>query len=418
MNCPVCDRLLAPTLSICPACGAMMNDTVREELQSKITMGARSHIGLQPAPSIAKPTAKPASDAAVVARTTSRTVTAGLVAPKTSQTLVDFQNKQTALPDWRLQLQNAVRQRKGLSDMSSAVEQPLSIAVPTAAAAPAEQAMKVQPSDPRVAKAVERMNASRAKFTEEAVRPRKPQPPVMRAAATSLKFGVVSTTGTAAAPALSRVEPAARPKLVVPPPTAKRITSKLPPVASVVTAPPEIEEPQKIAKPEVPFEAAEIDRIRINVSQDAVAAEAPGSYEDDIDDLAPYSMRFGAGLFDLIIGAFIAMVVTSPFILAGGDWSTSGGVLLFVGVWAIVLFLYMTACVGIVGKTLGMRLFSLELVDAFENEYPTLQQAAINSAVYLITLPLAGAGFVTMFYNEENRALHDLLSGTIQVREF
>ncbi len=65
-----------------------------------------------------------------------------------------------------------------------------------------------------------------------------------------------------------------------------------------------------------------------------------------------------------------------------------------------------------------MRLFSLELVDAFENEYPTLQQAAINAAVYLITLPLAGAGFLTMFYNEENRALHDLLSGTIQVREF
>ncbi len=230
------------------------------------------------------------------------------------------------MPDWRLQLQNAVRQRKGLSDMPGSVEQPLAIAVSTPGAVPAEQAMKVHPSDPRVAKAVERINASRAKFTEEVARPRKPQPPpVMRAVATPLKFGVVSTTGTAAAPALSRVEPAPRPKLVVPAPTAKRITSKLPPVAAVVTAKEEIEEPQKIAKPELPFEAAEIDRIRIHVSQDAVAADVSGSYEDDIEDLAPYSMRFGAGLFDLIIGAFIAMVVTSPFILAGGDWSTSGG---------------------------------------------------------------------------------------------
>src|SRR6476619_2569226 len=36
MNCPVCKRELAPTLSICFACGAMVNDTVREELETKI----------------------------------------------------------------------------------------------------------------------------------------------------------------------------------------------------------------------------------------------------------------------------------------------------------------------------------------------------------------------------------------------
>ena len=36
MNCPVCKRELAPTLSICLTCGAMMHDTVREELETKI----------------------------------------------------------------------------------------------------------------------------------------------------------------------------------------------------------------------------------------------------------------------------------------------------------------------------------------------------------------------------------------------
>ena len=42
MNCPVCKRSLAPTLSICFACGAMVNDSVREELQTKIAAPARS----------------------------------------------------------------------------------------------------------------------------------------------------------------------------------------------------------------------------------------------------------------------------------------------------------------------------------------------------------------------------------------
>src|SRR6187399_1298596 len=37
MMCPVCKRDLAPTLSICMTCGAMVNDTVREELETKIS---------------------------------------------------------------------------------------------------------------------------------------------------------------------------------------------------------------------------------------------------------------------------------------------------------------------------------------------------------------------------------------------
>src|SRR5688572_4325034 len=36
MTCPVCKRELAPTLSICLTCGAMMHDTVREEMETKI----------------------------------------------------------------------------------------------------------------------------------------------------------------------------------------------------------------------------------------------------------------------------------------------------------------------------------------------------------------------------------------------
>ena len=82
------------------------------------------------------------------------------------------------------------------------------------------------------------------------------------------------------------------------------------------------------------------------------------------------------------------------------------------------MFAYLTVCIGVYGRTLGMRLFSLEIIDADENEYPTFHQAAVSSAVYLLSLPLLGAGFVTIFFNEEKRAAHDLLSGTIIVNEF
>ena len=65
-----------------------------------------------------------------------------------------------------------------------------------------------------------------------------------------------------------------------------------------------------------------------------------------------------------------------------------------------------------------MRLFSLELIDAEENQYPSLHQAAVHSSLFILSLAFAGVGFLPIFFNEERRAAHDLLSGTILVREF
>ena len=436
MNCPVCARSLAPTLSICPACGAMMNDTVREELQSKITTCAppRMEARSQPMP-VSRPITPPATMPPPVAR---RHETAGLVAQKTSQTLVEFQTKSASLPDWRLQLQNAVQQRKG-GHNASAVSTNTGQSFPTngGAALKAEIVQQAYPepaaeiSDPRVANAMRRIAESRKTFSAPDAAAKKPlqvKPVQMR----SFPFDVVSPNGraaTAAAPAriAAPVNAPPKPRLVVPEPplpvAEKRDTNKLPPLVEPIERVIEIKEAEPVAarieSGALPTEFAEIKRIRIRAEN----AEVEGSdqtdiYDDDIDDLAPLSMRFGAGLFDLIIGAFVAMLLLSPFAFTGANWTTTSGILTFAATTAIVSFLYMTISIGFFGKTMGMRLFSLEIVDAMENEYPTLHQAAISSSIYLISLAFAGAGFITAFFNEERRAIHDLLSGTIVVREF
>jgi uncharacterized RDD family membrane protein YckC len=105
-------------------------------------------------------------------------------------------------------------------------------------------------------------------------------------------------------------------------------------------------------------------------------------------------------------------------VLIGGNWFSLEGVAAFGGVWAIVMFLYLTIAIGMYGKSLGMRMFGLELIDAEENDYPTFHQAAVNSAVYLLTVLLLGAGFIPMIFNEEQRAAHDLAAGTMIVTEF
>lgn len=140
--------------------------------------------------------------------------------------------------------------------------------------------------------------------------------------------------------------------------------------------------------------------------------------EQHFEDVAPISMRFNAGLLDLLIGSGSSLLILSPFILSGGKWLSAPGLIAFAVTFAIVMFIYMTASIGFSGRTLGMKVLSLEMIDIEENEYPDFHQAALSSSLYLVSLALCGLGFVTAAFNPERRALHDLLSGTIIVREY
>ncbi len=404
----------------------MMNDTVRE--QARISASTVARVGAKSAPlpgHRAPPPPAPNPDP-VVPR---KRVTASLASHKTSPTLVDFKNKNTSLPDWRLQLQNAVQQRKGGHEESAAIsgsnagDQSANIgpaklraeAMPlTNAETPAEI------SDPRVASAMRRIAESRSAFLETETKPKKP--------AQMRPFGVVSSnnSGSAVAMAPARVNTVHTPKLVTPPPVVeKRDTNKLPrieplPETVVISPKPVIVKVEKVENGPLSTEFPKIKRIQIikteNIEIDPFQTREIES--DEIEDLAPFSMRFGAGLFDLIISGFATMLILSPLAFTSGNWLTATGLLTFAATWGAVTFLYMTICLGFFGKTMGMRLFLLELVDAVENEYPTLRQAALNSLIFIVMLPFFGAGFLAAIFNEEKRALHDLLSGTILVREF
>jgi len=444
MKCPVCNRSWATALSVCPSCGS---DIYSDESQVSI-IGVTPRLEARPSPKLTipappatVPAPQPIGDAAslapkpqpgpqpispsvgpssVLSPPQKKVETASLAAAKTSPTLIGFQSRNQAIPDWRIELQNAVKLRKG-EQRSSAESVEESVQYPTNGAtalkpAPVREVGRpaVEISDPIVAKAMRRIEESRKAFAEPVAARSKP--------VTARPFGVVNPTARPAAPAPARITPP-KPRLVSPAPvaapvTAKRDTNKLPPLDSITRAP-AAEPPVTIeAKEHTVPEFAEIKRIRIPAERLEPAGGEAAQTTDEIEDLAPLSMRFGAGLFDLIIGVFAGMLLLSPVAFTRSDWFSLTGLAAFAGAASIFLFLYMTICLGFFGKTMGMRLFSLELVDALENEYPTLRQAAANSAVFLLTLPFAGAGFLTLFYNEERRAVHDLLSGTILVREF
>lgn len=437
MMCPVCKRDLAPTLSICLTCGAMMNDTVREELETKISAAPPPRIK-PPKQKLAPPNPPLVPERSPKIEQPPATVIASPPKPiapryntndlrvkKTSPTLVAFETKKATVPEWRLQLQNSVRQKVGTNRRIDQPQDGLQTAQPKTQATSGANALKVEfveeeqtarHENPRVANALKRIEQSRRVFSNQPV-PEQSVHAGKTPAARNHPFNVVpKSSEKPVRPPKATVNPSPKPMLVSPLKIEKRgfDTNKLPKpetissrleVPAAKPAPPiKKDEPRKIAVEEKALEVENLDIVE--------------EESDEIEDLAPLSMRFNAGLFDMIIGFFASLILLSPFILSGGTWISLPGILAITAAIAIVMFLYMTISVAFFGRTFGMRLFSLELVDVEENAYPTLHQAAVSSAVYLLSLALAGIGFLPIFFNEERRAAHDILSGTILVREY
>jgi uncharacterized RDD family membrane protein YckC len=435
MKCTVCQRDLAPDWSVCPKCGAMKNDSVREELESSLTpltgpikyqFNTRSVVGHQP-----KAAAEPVEKKPIE----KRVETADLRPKKTSPTLAEFKTPNMTIPDWRLQLQNSVRQRNGRVDAVSSTSVPPPTQTSGANALKARYVEEPAPEpspelkDLKVANALKRIEQSRRTYlptekAREGIR-------VAKEASKNFPFNVVSRTENAPErPAVAPAEaPATRPKLV----SSMKIEKKPYDTNKLVPIPAAAEMAARTADTEHDTEAGPKPALKANWSQkfeiresaslDDTAIVEPAEVEDfepetdEIDDLAPISMRFNAGLFDLVIGVFASCILLSPVLASSEVWFSLSGVLIFLGVLLAVMFVYQTASVAYMGQTFGMKLFSLELVDAEQSEYPTLQQAAVNSSIYLLSLVFGGLGFVPILLNEEKRAAHDLVSGTILVRE-
>jgi len=458
MTCPVCKRELAPTLSICYACGTMVQDSVREELATKIgraskplefkiveeaekviTASAPDVIAYaEPEPIAAVPNPPVIERPQPVERTVRpRGEQTERISRHTSPTLVGFQNPKSNVPDWRLQLQNAIRQRKAEPIIE---QQPLIPGLHTHLVTNGANALKpqyiaepepepVRSANPRLENAMKRIEDSRRKFSGTA-EPAKAAP---AAPAKNYPFNVVEgsrTPATAATASATAARPATvntipKPRLVSKTNVTPRKgldTNKLPAIAEVAPSTPVAVAPAPAEILEAP--AHEYEPIKIEIRHEELetvipetALEPEVETVEEVDDLAPLSTRFTAGLFDVIIAGFATAILMSPLLVRGGEWLSVSGIVAIAAAFGIVMFTYLTVGIGLRGRTFGMKIFSLEVIDIEANEYPTFHQSAVRAAVQLIGLPLLGIGFLPTFFNDERRAAHDLVSGTILVRE-
>jgi len=131
---------------------------------------------------------------------------------------------------------------------------------------------------------------------------------------------------------------------------------------------------------------------------------------------APIFRRILSALTDLVVVGLLSSPILALTGLTNFDWRNPRLIGFAAGSFLVVGFLYLTVSVAFTGRTIGMKLFSLRVIDARTGLIPTGSQSAGRSLVYLLSLASAGVALIYLFINQENHTVHDRFTRTAVIR--
>lgn len=134
------------------------------------------------------------------------------------------------------------------------------------------------------------------------------------------------------------------------------------------------------------------------------------------DDRAPRFKRLVAAVIDLFVVALICAPFAAAIELTISNWTDPRVWGSMAGIAATAMFLYHTCALALAGRTAGMSLCSLHAIDARKACVPTTGQCARRALVYMLSLATLGLGVLYSLFDAEGRTAHDILSGTVVVR--
>jgi uncharacterized RDD family membrane protein YckC len=184
-----------------------------------------------------------------------------------------------------------------------------------------------------------------------------------------------------------------------------------------------VTEPQIDLKVELPTTAIhERKPIRVITDNDIALSyletclSVPALAGDTREDIPGLTRRFFAGVLDLIMIALIASPVAAGVYYSGSHWSDPRIIGLLSGAVAVVMFVYLTMCTAMTGRTLGMRVFSMRTIDLRTGLIPSGGQSLARALTYTFSFALLGLGLAYAIVDPDKRAVHDRVSKTIVIR--
>jgi uncharacterized RDD family membrane protein YckC len=136
-------------------------------------------------------------------------------------------------------------------------------------------------------------------------------------------------------------------------------------------------------------------------------------------EVAPFSLRCGALLIDYIVIVGVIAVSTVLARMMGGGARVAGSTLETIGILVgiLVLLANFVALPALVGQTVGKWAAGLH-IERTDGSTIDFGRALLRHLVgYTASTLTMGVGFLIAIFNARGRALHDLIAGTVVVRE-
>ncbi len=131
---------------------------------------------------------------------------------------------------------------------------------------------------------------------------------------------------------------------------------------------------------------------------------------------APILRRIVGGILDLFVIGLLVSPVAGLIQLNQLNWQEPRTIAFAAASFVVISFLYLTINTAFTGRTLGMRLISLRVVDARTGLIPTGGQSAKRAFCYIVSLVPAAIPLMFTLIDRDRQAPHDRFSRTAVVR--
>ena len=131
---------------------------------------------------------------------------------------------------------------------------------------------------------------------------------------------------------------------------------------------------------------------------------------------APIFRRIVCGIVDLLVIGVLVLPAYGLIQLNQLNWQDPRTIGFAAVSFVVASFLYLTVSTALTGRTLGMRLISLRVVDARTGLIPTGGQSAKRAFIYVLSLAPAAIPLMYTLIDRDRLAPHDRVSRTAVVR--
>ena len=142
----------------------------------------------------------------------------------------------------------------------------------------------------------------------------------------------------------------------------------------------------------------------------------PALSSDARDDIPGLTRRFFGGVIDLTLIALMVSPAVAAVYFTGGKLTDPHTIEIISGITVITMFAYLTISIALTGRTLAMRMLSLRTIDLRTGLIPTGGQSIKRAIGFVFSLAFLGLGLVYALIDPDKRTVYDRLSNTIVVR--